>query len=266
MKCKNRISQLTLELYYKGLATYKERRQVEKALKTDIDVQNRYKAIQESEKEFRKSFSQDLIRLELQKIPTVPISNIKKIVIGFIATATILLCVFIPTYLYIKHINPNKNNAITEVSDELFIENDNSVIISNGIDEKYYEDNTKTPEKTSPKNKPETQQEENSGQQTDTTNPSQQEDDSGIPPGITLIFENMFADKSIIWIDIPDRIRKIAKNAYAGNPVLIVTIGANVDVHDEAIPGKFAKAYNSYGKDAGTYSRPDSNSEVWEKE
>jgi hypothetical protein len=106
---------------------------------------------------------------------------------------------------------------------------------------------------------------QNSDQQSNAITPPELEDNSGIPPGLTFIFENMFANKWMVGIVIPDRITSIAKNAYAGNPVLVVNIGANVDVHDEAIPGNFAKAYNSYGKAAGIYQRPNSNSEDWKK-
>jgi len=306
MKRKKRIPQLTLELYYRGLATYKERKQVEKALKTDSDAQSRYKFIQESELEIQQILSQEFIRLNIQETPTVPSPQPIIPLWGIIAAAAIMLCAIIPTYLYIKHNNTNKENTIAEginkeieTTDEKFI-NDEGLTFNE--EEKYQpKDNSKTISKTGTETqkKPETQQKgiatetnkqitdsqqgdfsvvlipetdtgsrtkgENNGQQTDTTKPSEQEVDSGIPPGITFISENMFADSFIVWIVIPDRIRSIAKNAYADNPVLIVTIGANVNVHDEAIPGNFAKAYNGYGKAAGTYTRPNNNSEVWEK-
>jgi hypothetical protein len=86
-----------------------------------------------------------------------------------------------------------------------------------------------------------------------------------VPPGLTFIFENMFADKQLSALVLPSRITSIAKNAFAGNPLVSVNIGANVSVHDDAIPGNFAKAYNSYGRAAGIYTRPDNNSEEWEK-
>ncbi|MDR2922744.1 MAG: leucine-rich repeat domain-containing protein [Treponema sp.] len=86
-----------------------------------------------------------------------------------------------------------------------------------------------------------------------------------IPPGITFLFENMFANRNLTFVIIPSRISSIGKNAFAGNPLVSVTIGANVNVHDDAIPGNFAKAYNSYGKAAGTYTRANSGSGEWEK-
>jgi hypothetical protein len=50
-----------------------------------------------------------------------------------------------------------------------------------------------------------------------------------------------------------------------GNPLVSITIGANVTVYETAFPGNFAKVYGSYGKAAGTYTRPNSDSEEWEK-
>jgi len=304
MKRKNRISRLTLELYYRGLATYKERRLVEKALKTDIEVQNRYKAIQESDQEIRKSFSQEPLRLEPQKTPPAPFSKRKKIVVG-ILIAAVLLCALIPTFLYLKNSNSNKDNAIAEVTDETFIEDNTEVEglenISGGIDYSTYDNNTKPTEKTKPETqkKPETQQKRiatetnkpntdlqqggvsvaevpksdtgihtrgGSGeQQSVNAKPSEQESNLNIPPGLTFIFENMFANKQLSVVVIPNRITSIGKNAFAGNPLVSVTIGANVNVDDEAIPGNFAKAYNGFGKAAGTYTRPNSNNEAWVK-
>ena len=62
-----------------------------------------------------------------------------------------------------------------------------------------------------------------------------------IHTGLSLIFENMFANKGLAFVVIPSRISSIGKNAFAGNPLLSVTIGANVDVHDEAMPAILPK-------------------------
>jgi hypothetical protein len=306
MKRKNRISQLTLELYYRELATYKERRLVEKALKTDINIQNRYKAIHESEQEFRESFSQELLRLEPHKLPPAPLKR-KKIAIG-ILIAAVIICTFIPVFLYLKHNNSNKENAIAESSnkefettDENYTKDNDERLASYEEEKQNIKDNTKPTEKTKPETtkRTETQQkgiasETNkqntdfqqggvsvaeapktdtgihtrggSGeQQPDNSKSAEQESNLSIPPGITFIFENMFAEKQLSFVVIPNRITSIRKNAFSGNPLVSVTIGANVTVDDEAIPGNFAKAYNNYGKSAGTYTRPNSNSEAWEK-
>jgi hypothetical protein len=312
MKRKKRISQLTLELYYRGLATYKERKQVEKALKTDSDVQSRYKFIQESEREIQQILSQEFLRLNIQETPTVPPPQPKMPLWGIIAMAAILLCALIPTFLYLKNSNSNKDNAIAEgttkeidTTEENYIDDDDSLegFTPASYDPEEYnpKDNTKSTEKNRPENnkKPETQQQGlasetnkqntdlqqggvsvaeapqpdtgihtrggNEEQQSVTTKPSEQESNLNIPPGITFIFENMFANKQLSVIVIPSRITSIGKNAFAGNPLVSVTIGANVNVDGEAIPGNFAKAYNSYGKAAGTYIRPNINSEAWEK-
>jgi len=104
-----------------------------------------------------------------------------------------------------------------------------------------------------------------SGEQSDVTGPSEQEANITIPPGLTFIFENMFANKQLSVVIIPGRITSIGKNAFTGNPLLSVTLGANVTVADDAFPGNFKDVYNSHGKAAGTYTRPDAISTVWTK-
>jgi len=310
MKRKNHVSQLTLELYYRGLSTYFERKKVEKALRTDIVVQKRYKAILESEQEFRKSFSKEPLRFEPQEMPSVSFSKRKKIVIG-VLIAAVLLCAFIPAFLYLKHNGSNKESSVakglnkeTETTNENYTKDNDEInegLTSYEEEKQNQKVNTKPTEKTKPETtkRTETQQKgmasetnkqntdfqqdgvtvaeapktdtgirtrgESGEQQPDTAKPSEQESNLSIPPGISFIFENMFANKQLSFIVIPNRITSIGKNAFAGNPLVSVTIGANVAVDDDAIPGKFAKAYNNYGKAAGTYTRPDTNSEAWEK-
>jgi hypothetical protein len=84
-------------------------------------------------------------------------------------------------------------------------------------------------------------------------------------PGISFIFDNMFANQGLRYVIIPERITSIGENAFSGNPLVSVTIGANVGMAYSAIPGNFARAYNSYGKAAGTYTRADGDSDVWTK-
>jgi len=86
-----------------------------------------------------------------------------------------------------------------------------------------------------------------------------------IPPGLSLIFENMFANKGLTFVIIPSRITSIGKNAFSGNPLVSVTIGANVSIEENAIPGNFAAVYNAGGRQAGTYTRPNTASEEWKK-
>jgi len=287
MERKYHISQLTLEMYYRGLATFKERRQVEKALKTDIVIQNRYKEIQESCQEIRKSFSQEMIRLEAQRIPPVQVVHSINIVWVVIAATAILVCVLVPTFLYLKQNGQKTDNTIAEKivkesTHETETPKETIITEKNPLKKKPSPEQPVRKEKESksgsanlqsdnyivsiiPDTDTELHSREGDDRQQNTATMSEQEDNSGIPPGITFISENMFANMFMVGIVIPDRIRSIAKNAYAGNPVLVVTIGANVDVHDEAIPGNFAKAYNSYGKAAGIYKRRSSDSEEWKK-
>jgi hypothetical protein len=86
-----------------------------------------------------------------------------------------------------------------------------------------------------------------------------------IPPGISFIFENMFANRDLTFVIIPSRITSIGKDAFTGNPLLSVSIGADVSIEDSAFPGNFSRAYNNYGKLAGTYTRPNTDSEAWVK-
>jgi hypothetical protein len=287
MKRHNRISSLTLELYYRGLATRKERRLVEKALKTDIKVQKRYKALEESEREFRCLFAEESNRLNIQVTPQVPVVITGKTVGIILAIAAGLLCAIIPAFFYLKGKASNKENLIaessaagssvvseTETTEGFLFEYNDEIEGFEQVsydEEKFYpKDEKKTainPGGVTITSVPETDTEvrTRSGNAAQQPVPSDEQSGLPIPPGLTSIFENMFANKLLVGIVIPDRITSIGKNAFAGNPVLVVTIGANVDVHDEAIPGNFAKTYNSYGRTAGIYMRPNSNSEEWEK-
>jgi hypothetical protein len=105
----------------------------------------------------------------------------------------------------------------------------------------------------------------NEGQQSNVTWPSEEEANITIPPGLTFIFENMFANKQLSVVVIPGRITSIGKNAFAGNPLVSVTLGANVTVADEAFPGNFKDVYNNHGRAAGTYIRPDVLNTAWAK-
>jgi hypothetical protein len=297
MNNKNRVSQLTLELYYRGLATRKERKQVEKALKTNIEVQSRYKAIAESEREAHRLYSEELYRLNIQETPPAAAPRKKRIVTGFVLAAAILLCAIIPAFLYLKASGSNKNNAITEGSAE---ETANEIDTQEETEDKTIDDKALSPEQPvrrergssnektgiaeSPRREPTAEQELRPGgteiavipepdtgvrlrgaEQTKDQNIPEEPPNINIPPGISFIFENMFVNRNLTFVIIPSRITSIAKNAFAGNPLLSVTIGANVTVDDNAIPGNFAAVYNANNKAAGTYTRPDTNSEAWGK-
>jgi hypothetical protein len=319
MKHQNRISQLTLELYYRGLATNKERKLVEKALKKDSEVRKRYKALEESDWEIHQIVNQELKRLNVPESPPASPhrknrkNRKKRAVVGFLLAAAVL-CAFIPAYFLLKNSDSKKANVIAEeTAPEVNIE----VIPNNEIatpsepsvkTETVEKPRTETPVKkekprTEPKKteivekprpaigrteparpkEPEVRIEPESGVSVATV----PEPDTGvrlrggdqqakpavpeeppnitIPPGITFIFDDMFADKGLTFVIIPSRISSIRKGAFFGNPLVSVTIGANVLIEDNAIPGNFAAVYNAGGKAAGTYTRPDVNSEVWRK-
>jgi hypothetical protein len=285
MKRQNRISQLTLELYCRGLANNKERRLVEKALVTDSGVRKRYEALQESNREIQKLIAQELNRLNIQESYVSPSPRKKKILVGFILAAAVLVCVLASTILYLKNSGSNKDNAIAEESaHEINIDEIPDIKIAEPFEQSVIRergnsnDRTAEPElKIEPKSgvsvaavpTPDTGVQFRGGEQSNdqdvTANIPEEPSNINIPAGITFIFDNMFANRDLSFVVIPRRITSIGKNAFSGNPLLSVTIGVNVSIEDNAIPGNFAYIYNSGGKAAGTYTRPDVNSEAWKK-
>jgi hypothetical protein len=313
MKSQNRISQLTLELYHRGLATNKERRLVEKALVTDSGVRKRYEELQESEREIRLLVTQELKRLNISEISvSAPVR--KKTAAGFILAAAILLCAIIPAILFLKNSDSNKNNAVAEETvheknaeeisgTEIAEPPESSIEPPDRMERSFSGGRTEVAENS--RNAPELQIEPESaagaespaspihsssqgngvsiaavpppdtgvqtrggstaGNQDVAANVPEEPSNINIPAGITLIFDNMFANRNLTFVIIPRRITSIGRNAFGGNPLLSVTIGANVSIEDNAIPGNFSAVYNSGGKAAGTYTRPDVNSEAWEK-
>jgi len=61
-------------------------------------------------------------------------------------------------------------------------------------------------------------------------------------------------------VTIPDSVTKICVGAFEKTLLTSVTIGANVTVDED---NSFNKAYNRDGKLAGTYTRPNTDSETW---
>jgi len=322
MKSQNRISQLTLELYYRGLATSKERKLVEKALAADSNVRQRYEELQKQDREIRQLVLQELKRQNIQQtLPVMPPQ--KKMNTGLlIAAAAILLCALIPALLYLRNNSSKKDNVIAEETTEEtnteeetnYIDNEPNVEValppeqpvirerdsSNSITEiveslrnelRVEPERTAEPElRIDPDSgisvaampEPDTgihfRGEGQSGNQGGATtapestagtegqgSPTVEPSNLNIPPGITFIFDNMFANSGLTFIIIPSRIISIGKNAFSGNPLLSVSIGANVSIEDNAIPGNFAGSYNANDKAAGTYTRSDTSSEAWEK-
>jgi acetyltransferase-like isoleucine patch superfamily enzyme len=54
---------------------------------------------------------------------------------------------------------------------------------------------------------------------------------------------------------LPASVTAVGKNAFAGNQLISITIGANIEIPDNAFYGNFASVYNSAGKLAGQYIR-----------
>jgi len=310
MKTQNRISQLTLEYYRRGLATRKERKEVEKALLADASVRKRYEELQELQRETNQLVAEEMRRLNIQEPPIVFVPRKRKVVVGFILAAAILLCVLVPAFLYVRSNSPHKGNAIAETPTEEtadepdIIEEEPKIAENTPIEDKALipeqpikrergstNEKPKIAETPNPKPaKPSTEKEfkpdsadfqsgkteiasvpepdtgvrmrgENSQNSTEPEKPP----NINIPPGLSLIFENMFANKGLTFVIIPSRITSIGKNAFSGNPLESVTIGANVFIEENAIPGNFAAVYNAGGKQAGTYTRPNTTSEEWKK-
>jgi len=307
MKSQNRISQLTLELYYRGLATRKERKLVEKAFATDSEVLKRYEALQKSEREIRQLVTQELIRLNIPESPPAP--QKRKAASLLLVAAVLLLCALVPAILYLKSGGSTKDNPVAEeATREINTENGTEFIEEEpnreiavpseqpgGKDDGSPRTEPDKPEiAESPRVDPEHSAEarESRGSPPDsgvsvatvppsdtgvqlrgggeagqpgTTADQSEPSNINIPPGITFIFDGMFANKGLTFVIIPARITAIGKNAFLGNPLVSVTLGANVSIEDNAIPGNFAAEYNASGKTAGTYTRTDVNSEAWRK-
>jgi len=301
MKRQNRIPQLTLELYCRGLATRRERKQVEQALLSDTKVREYCESLKEKEREMKQLVTQETLPVRRAAIP----------VWGIIAAAAVLICALVPTFFYIikSHSSKKENviaeNAVEAPVEETVDEKENSKDTANTepMPENMPTENTPAPQQPnirerggssekpkiteSPRPNPAGEKEFQSGgteiaaipapdtgvrtrgqiqEQRGSAAAPEQESNLIIPSGITFIFDNMFANKQLSYAVIPDRITSIGKNAFAGNPLTSVTIGANVNVDEEAIPGNFAKAYNANGKAAGVYRRPGVNSGEWVRE
>ena len=305
MKKQHRVSQLTLELYHRGLATNKERKSVENALKTDSVVRKCYEELQESDRVMRRLVTQELKRLDISE--RFPVPSLRKRRIVIILAAAVLLCALIPAIFYLKNSGSNKDNVLAEeTAHEInteeetdFIEDAPNVEIADPspsepqVIRERGSSNGRTQIAETPRTEPvrsaepELQLDPASGVSVTVVTPpdtgvrmrgEDQTTDQGvidavpeepsninIPPGINFIFDNMFANRDLTFAVIPVRITSIGRNAFQGNPLVSVTIGANVSVADNAIPGNFAAVYNADGRTAGTYTRPDVNSEAWEK-
>ena len=82
-----------------------------------------------------------------------------------------------------------------------------------------------------------------------------------IPNSVKFIEAGAFYNNLLASVTIPNSVTSIEEGAFAHNLLTSVTIGANVK-GSQAFPDGFWRAYNGV---AGTYTRPDVNSNTWTK-
>lgn len=83
--------------------------------------------------------------------------------------------------------------------------------------------------------------------------------------GVTDIGDEAFAVNQLDALDIPDSVTAIGTDAFSGNQLTRVAIGPNKDYASNIVPN-FGTAYNDNGKQAGTYTRPDSGVDTCTKQ
>ena len=89
-----------------------------------------------------------------------------------------------------------------------------------------------------------------------------------IPSSVTYIGGSAFVHNQLTSITVPPSVTSIGQLAFASNQCLLIsiTIGANVTLASDAFRNGFEAAYNAGGRQAGTYTRPNTDSRVWTRQ
>jgi hypothetical protein len=80
---------------------------------------------------------------------------------------------------------------------------------------------------------------------------------------ISIMFGAFSGCTNLTSVTIPNSVISIGDYAFQSNHLNNVTIGANVQIENESFSPGFEDAYNNNGKRAGTYTRPDTTSDIW---
>jgi hypothetical protein len=252
-----------LEQYLLGELSVEERKFVQESLAWDTEMSERYEELKKSNAEIKRLYPLEKLKrliqfraspvplqqkdLNLQDKPKQTLSyrdkpNTKTFVLG-VCAAAVIVCVFVFAFSRLIKSGSNKESGSTATNGA---EIETAITADGG-------------KEAASANKPKT------AGKSGASAPAPAETDANImiPPEVAFIYENMFANQELSAVVIPDRVVSIAKNAFGGNPLLSVTIGADVIIAADAFPGNFLSAYNNYGKAAGTYTRPNTNSGAW---
>jgi len=87
-----------------------------------------------------------------------------------------------------------------------------------------------------------------------------------MPEGITIIKQGTFIENPLSSVTIPNSVKVIMFLAFVNNKLTSITIGANVDLVLAPFKKGFEEAYINGGRQAGTYTRPDTESENWTRQ
>jgi len=87
-----------------------------------------------------------------------------------------------------------------------------------------------------------------------------------IPNSVTSIGRWAFAKNNLSSVTIGNGISSITEGTFYHNQITSINICENVELADNSFGYGFENAYNNGGKKAGTYTRPDIESEIWTRQ